>query len=227
MRTLIVLFAILVGGTALAQPPGATPPRPLGPAATPPGPGPNQNRREKIKKRIRALRAYTLTEELSLDEQMAGKLFPVLSRYDDDFDKLLGQRADLMRKLDSAANGTDPRAVDRAIDDAVANQRAFRDLEDKRLVELRKILTPQQSARLLIVLPALERKIQNQLRNAIQGQKPKAKGGAARERDDDDDVEPDERPGQRPKQPKQQKLGGYPQLQQPGCDPFSSPTGCR
>ena len=42
-----------------------------------------------------------------------------------------------------------------------------RELEDKRLAELRKILTPAQTARLLIVLPELERKIQNQLRRAI------------------------------------------------------------
>jgi hypothetical protein len=40
-------------------------------------------------------------------------------------------------------------------------------VEERRLAELRKILTPAQTTRLLVVLPAFERKIQNQLRRAI------------------------------------------------------------
>ena len=57
-------------------------------AAGPRRPRP-RDRREKIKKKIRALRAYTLTEELSLDEATAGKLFPMLAKYDDELDRLL------------------------------------------------------------------------------------------------------------------------------------------
>jgi hypothetical protein len=178
-----LLFAV---GVAMAQPPGATPPsQPIGPAgAGPAHSGPGEQRREKIKKRIRALRAYTLTEELQLDGTTAGKLFPVLARYDDEFDKLLVARADLQKQLDAAANGRDPRAADHVIEDAVANQRAFWQLEDKRLDELRKILSAQQTARLLVVLPPLERKIENQLRQAVQGA-----GKAKQLRDDPDDDE--------------------------------------
>ena len=76
-----------------------------------PAPGAAENRRERIKKKIRALRAYTLTEELSLDEVTAGKLFPVLAKYDDVLDKLLQARADLERRLKNADAIKDPRAV--------------------------------------------------------------------------------------------------------------------
>ncbi|HEY5948527.1 MAG TPA: hypothetical protein VIV40_23680, partial [Kofleriaceae bacterium] len=62
-----------------------------------------QERREKIKERIRALRAYTLTAELQLDEQTAAKLFPTLQKFDAEFDKLLQERIDLQRRLDAAA----------------------------------------------------------------------------------------------------------------------------
>jgi hypothetical protein len=134
-----------------------------------PAPAAAAHRREKIKKKIRALRAYTLTEELSLDEVAAGKLFPVLAKYDDVFDKLLQARADLEHRLKNADAISDPRAIDKLVDEAVANQRAFWDAEAARLAELRKILTPAQTARLLVVLPALERKIQNQLLRAIRG----------------------------------------------------------
>jgi len=155
-------------------------------------------RREQIKKKIRAMRAYTLTEELALDEQTAGKLFPVLSRYDDETDKLLEKRVDVQRRLRHADSLKDPKAIEQLLDEAVANQRSFWDLEDKRVADLRKILTPIQAASLLVVLPALERKIQNQLRKAIVQQRA---AGAASDADDDD-REPDEFGPPPPKPPR-------------------------
>lgn len=185
MRTCAWLAALglTLGLTAGA---GAQPRR--GPGAAVTAPAGVAERREQIKKKIRALRAYTLTEELALDEPTAGRLFPLLAHYDDETDKLLERRVEIQRRLRRADALRDPRLVDRVIDDAIANQRSFWDLEDRRLAELRKILTPTQTAKLLIVLPALERRIQNQLRRAIAQGRP---GAAA---DDDDDPEPDELP---------------------------------
>lgn len=150
------------------------------------------DRRERIKKKIRAMRAYTLTEELGLDERTAARLFPALGRYDDESDRLLERRIDLQRRLRQADALGDPRAIDRLIDEAVANQRSLWDLEGRRVAELRKILTPTQTARLLVVLPALERKIERQLRKAIQ-RRAAPGGGAADDIDDDrelDEIEP-------------------------------------
>ena len=163
-----------------------------------------QQRREAIKKKIRALRAYTLTEELQLDEATAGKLFPVLAKWDDVTDKLLVTRVDLTRRLREADQLRDRRAVDRLVDEAIANQKAFWDLEEKRLAELRKILTPEQTARILVVLPEFERRIQNQLKRAIakRGGRQQGNPGRLRGGDDfeDDDLEPDELPG--PQEPR-------------------------
>jgi Spy/CpxP family protein refolding chaperone len=173
MRALLIIMLLAV--TASAQAPR----------------GPAVDKREQVKKKIRAMRAFTLTDELSLDEKTAAKLFPILSRWDDVTDKLLQQRVDIQRKLTSGQI-TDSKQLDKLIDDAVANQKAFWDLEDKRLAEMRKVLTPQQTARLLVVLPAFERKIQNQLRRAIN-----RRAGAARPNSDDiddDDLEPDDNP---------------------------------
>jgi hypothetical protein len=168
IRALALALAVFVAAPAVyAQPAG------------PPGIA----RRERIKKKIRAMRAFTLTEELQLDETTAGRLFPALAKWDDEFDKLLQQRADIEKRLRAADAIKDPRALDKLIDEAVANQRAFWDAQDKRLAELRKILTPAQTARLLVVLPALERKIENQLRRAIKGAGPRA---GKPELDDDD-----------------------------------------
>lgn len=154
MRALLVALAILLAApVASAQQPA--------PAA------PNAQRREEIKKKIRTLRAYALTTELSLDEKTGGRLWPVLAKYDDELDRLLQQRVDVQRRLANARQLRDPRLQDKLIDDALANQKAFWSVEERRLAELRRILTPGQTTRLLVVLPGFERKIQRQLRRAI------------------------------------------------------------
>jgi hypothetical protein len=194
------------------------------------------DRREKIKKRIRALRAYTLTEELSLDEQTAGKLFPLLAKYDDEFDKLLVARIDLEKRLQTAGTQTDGKAVDKLIDEAAANQKALWDTEVKRLGDLRKILTPQQVARTLVVLPKMERQIQNQLRKAAMA-KQKQQGSGNELDEDDDIVDPFSGPGskkaakkaaKKAKQAEGDELSGNPYAKPSpkACDPFSGMGGC-
>lgn len=214
-----LLFALVLSATAVA--PAVADARRGGP-----DPAATAQRREDIKKKIRTMRAYTLTEELGLDEATAGKLFPVLAKWDDVTDKLLAQRVDLTRQLrDSRALA--PKVVERLIDDAVANQRAFWDLEDKRLAEIRKILSPAQTAQLLVVLPQFERRIQNQLRKAIAKPGRAGRGRARADFDDEDEDEgppPADLPG-----PAQPRTGPAKQAVPPAstaCDPFSSRYGC-
>lgn len=182
-------------------------------------------RREEIKKKIRTMRAYTLTDELGLDEATAGKLFPVLAKWDDVTDKLLAQRVELTKQLRGAGQLA-PKTADRLVDDAIANQRAFWDLEDKRLAEIRKILSPTQVAQLLVVLPQFERRIQNQLRKAITKSDRRARKRGRAEIDDEDDEDeeaPAELPGPQPAR------SGPPRRAVPPsstpCDPFSR-VGC-
>jgi Spy/CpxP family protein refolding chaperone len=202
MRAVVVLIVLALLSPAVMAQPGS-------------GAAVGQ-RRERIKKRVLALRASTLIDELSLDEQAAAKLFPVLSKYDAEFEKLLIARADLTRRLQAAADLPDPRAIDKLIDDSVANQRGFWDFEEKRLVELRKILTPAQMARLLIVLPALERRIQNQLRKVVRADAARLGGNAD---GDDEDVVPAAQPPGATKPTAPAPSDGH-------CDPFTSPSQC-
>ena len=179
MRRALVMFCVLVVGMpfASAQPRGDRR-----------GGDQGLERREAIKKRIRVLRAATLTDDLDLDEKALAKLLPALAKWDDVTEDLLKKRIELQRLLQAADAVKDPKGVDRMIDAAVVNQKAFWELEEKRLAELRKILTPGQIARLLIVLPAFERKIQNQLRRAI------TRRNAL---DEADGTDPDDAPPQR------------------------------
>jgi hypothetical protein len=196
------LAALLLPGLLLGLAPRASAQPRRGDGAGPAErrPADSHDRREQIKKKIRALRAYTLTDELQLDEQSAARLFPLLARYDDDFDRLLEQRLNVQRRLKGASAVNDPRALDRLIDEAITNQRAFWDLQDKRIQALRKILTPAQTAKLLVALPALERRIENQLRKAIVQRRPGGAPAPASSVDDDDDPEADELPPPRQRQ---------------------------
>jgi hypothetical protein len=215
IRWFVLLLVICVATPVWAQPAGPTP----------------EDRREKIKKRIRALRAYTLTEELSLDEKTAGKLFPLLAKFDDEFDKLLTARVDLEKRLQEAGAQTDGKAIDKVIDEAAANQKALWDTEVKRLAELRKILTPQQVARTLVVLPKMERQIQNQLRKAAMA---KQKAQPVDPYTDDEDLVDPFAPKKgkakakaKAKQDAGGELSGNPYAKQKyPCDPFGDMRGC-
>jgi hypothetical protein len=174
IRALLILVAI-----AVAAPAAVAQPRDRGGGGAV---------RERIKKKIRALRAYTLTEELQLDETAAGKLFPILAKYDEQIGKHLVARAKLRAQLDNAIDKNDDKAVDKAIDDLVDNQKALWEIDEKRFGELRKALTPKQAGKLLVVLPALERKVQTMLERAMQrGAGRRGGGRAGRAVDDDDD----------------------------------------
>ncbi len=152
--TLVVLVAMTFGGVARAQAPGQTPPS-------------NAQKIERVKQKILAMRAGQLTSELNLDEKQAAKLFPVLSKYDDTFQKLLKEAVDLRKQAQAAAEKNDDAALNDIIDKLVANQRARWDTQEARFKDVRKVLTPEQAARLLVVLPQIDRRISNQLRKAL------------------------------------------------------------
>jgi hypothetical protein len=144
---------------------------------------PAAQRRAQIKKKIQSLRAAELTTDLDLDSQTAARLTATLNKFDDETDALVQQRVDTNRKLQNVGPNTPPRDADHLVDDATALNKAFRDLEDRRFAEVRKLLSPQQTAKLMIVLPEFERRIQNQLRNAIQNA---GQGAKKKPRDDED-----------------------------------------
>lgn len=155
-----LILAVLGGG--LAEIPSAS---------AQPGPadkrGPKAGKRDRVKERIRAMRAWVLTEQLDLDAATAEKMFPVLARYDDELAKLLGERKQLREQLAVARQTPTGATIDPLLDKLVGNQRARWAAEERRFAELRTLLTPAQAAELLDVLPEVDRKILRGLRQVI------------------------------------------------------------
>lgn len=175
MRTLILILTLLVATSAVAPVAEARPHERRDRVAQ------AADRKERIKQRIRTVRAVILADELALDEATAAKLVPILNRYDDELAKLARESLEL-RKL--AETTRDDAALDDVIDKLVANQRARWDLDERRFAEVRKVLTARQAARILVVLPEIDRRILAGARRALkqEGKAAKRKAKRARKR---------------------------------------------
>ncbi len=169
LRKAGVALAILVGSgagltAARAQP--SAQPAPTAQSAQPAQA--QQQRRAEIRKKLLAFRAYRVTEELQLDEAGATRVFPLLTKYDQQIEQLTLERFELHKAL--RQNPTDAKVIDDLIRRTLANRRAFVELEERRIGELRKVLSPVQTARLLVVLPEIEQQIKSQIRRSVRRQ---------------------------------------------------------
>jgi hypothetical protein len=191
MRCLAAIAVVLLLATApaAAQPPGETRPRPVLENGTDRddaesrqddegGPGPAAGpralvRRERLRERIRAMRAWYLTEQLSLDDATAGRLFPLLGRFDDRMEEL-HQRGVLLHralKREMAAAPPNRAALNQLVNDLLAHYEDLYRVQRDRFAAVRKVVTPEQSAKLLLVLPQIDDAIRRQIQRVVRRQK--------------------------------------------------------
>jgi Spy/CpxP family protein refolding chaperone len=168
---LLVAAGLTVVGTGAAS--AQTAHRPVAAAAAAGGDkrSPEQLRKE-VLERMRALRAWRIVEELKLDESTSARLFPILARYDEQELALAAERRDIaieLRALLAAARPDDAKLTG-AINRMLANRAKKHALRDERINELRKVLTPVQQARLVLLLPQLEREFAQFIRD-VAGQR--------------------------------------------------------
>jgi Spy/CpxP family protein refolding chaperone len=155
-----LVFALaLLGAPAYAQRPGGVAGAAGRPgAAAVDGRSPEQLRQE-VLARMRALRAFRIVDTLKLDEATSGRLFAILSRYDDREVEIATERHQVFRTLreDADAPHPDDARLNADLNRLAAIRAKQRQLEDERIREVRKVLTPAQQAKLVLLLPRLER----------------------------------------------------------------------
>lgn len=161
MKSSSVLFALTFvvvvvasGGVARAQPGLGGDPR------TP------EQLRQEVAERMRSLRALKIAETLALDQATSARLFPLLAKYDQRRGALQKEGRDIKRELraESAAATPNGAKLTAAVDRLLANRGKRRALEEEKIREVRKVLTPVQQARLVLLLPRIERHYARQLR---------------------------------------------------------------
>ncbi len=151
----LALGFLLTGATASAEPRPATPATPS-PAADDHR-TPDQLRKE-VLERMRALRAWKIVEALKLDEPTSARLFPILSRYDEREMAIAAERHVIMRDLREATEAPHPddARLTATLNKLLANRAKQRALHDDRIKDVRKVLTPVQQAKLVLLLPRME-----------------------------------------------------------------------
>jgi hypothetical protein len=150
----VTLGLLLAGTTARAEPPSAPVPS-IPPVAD--QRSPDQLRKE-VLDRMRALRAFKIVEALKLDEATSARLFPILSRYDEREMAIAAERHGLMHELREATEAPHPddARLTATLNKLQANRAKEHALRDERVKDVRKVLTPIQQAKLVLLLPRLE-----------------------------------------------------------------------
>jgi Spy/CpxP family protein refolding chaperone len=150
------LGLLLLAGTAARAQSRPAPVPPVPPVAD--QRTPDQLRKE-VLDRMRALRAFKIVEALKLDEATSARLFPILSRYDDREVAIAAERHTLMRELreETEAPRPDDARLTATLNKLQSNRAKQRALRDDRVKDVRKVLTPMQQAKLVLLLPRLER----------------------------------------------------------------------
>src|SRR5262249_12095872 len=133
--------------------------------------------REEIKEKIRAMRIARLITVMDLDEAATARLTPILNRTYDQIGEIGRDSGQARRELRQLLGGphADETRVNQLIDRLVANKSRIDALETGMIGEVRRVLTPTQVARMVVVLPEINHEIQQQIRNAV---RPGAPGGS-------------------------------------------------
>jgi Spy/CpxP family protein refolding chaperone len=126
--------------------------------------------REQIMDKLRTERMWRLTEALKLDEATAARLFPVLSKFEDQ-DRALGkERAPIARDLKDALEATpaDSARINGLVERLLAIRARRQALEAEKLAAVRKVLTPAQMGKLLLLAPKIDQGFRERIRDAVQ-----------------------------------------------------------
>ena len=173
-----IAVAVIVGPAGLARAQNASPQAGAGPPGRANAPIPGDGRtpeqlRSDVLERMRALRAWRIVDALKLDEATSARLFPILSRYDDREMALATERRDTRRLLRAEVQTVRPDEgrLTAAINRLLANRDRQRAMEDERVKELRKVLTPVQQAKLMLLLPRIEHEFAQRIQQAAEEQR--------------------------------------------------------
>ncbi len=125
--------------------------------------------RGEIFDQLRTYRMWKITEELKLDQATAARLFPIFARYDEQSMDVGRQWGETYRDLKLAleAQKPDNARLETLMDRFVALRARRGTLEVDRSVAVRKVLTPVQSAKLIMLLPRIDDSFRHRIHEAL------------------------------------------------------------
>ena len=123
--------------------------------------------RREVVDRLHAMRDLRIVQALSLDQAAAARLLPVLASYDEREIALANERREVVHSLRAEARNTPPddARIKAGIDRLLANRARRQALADARIADLRKLLTPVDQVKLLLLLPKIDREFSERVRD--------------------------------------------------------------
>ena len=125
----------------------------------------------RVRKKVEAMRAWRLTEELDLDEEMAARLFPAMRRSDRQRQEIEADNRRIIRLVSAELEKPepDPDVVDKALDELIKNRRRIFRNEEDHLQDVRKILSPEDTARYLLFQVKFQKEIRERIMRSGMG----------------------------------------------------------
>lgn len=146
-----------------------------------------------IRKKIETLRAWRISEELDLDEKSSVKLFAAMKEADEEGWRIDALNREMMRELEGelGEKEPDPRRIEALLDRLQENRMEKARAESRHLGRVRKILSPEDTARYLMFQVAFQRELRDRavraFREVDEGGKHDSDRGSGRDRGGDGD----------------------------------------
>jgi Spy/CpxP family protein refolding chaperone len=133
-----------------------------------PGRGRQKMDKEQMRERIELLKMWKLIEVLDLDQETAMKLFPVMHEFDVKQDDLRKSRGETFRQMkeELSKDAADPAVLSALTDQFKKSERAMTEVRIERLDALSKILSEEQIAKMITLVPQFEQKIRGLMSEA-------------------------------------------------------------
>jgi len=129
----------------------------------------NERDLARIRKKVEALRAWQLTEELDLDQETSAKLFPAMRDADDSRWRIESENRTIMREIKQlmGEENPEPAGLNNLLDRLQANNMELARVEDRHLNRVRRILSPELFVRYLMFQIRFQREIREKAAQAF------------------------------------------------------------
>ena len=125
----------------------------------------------RVRKKVEAMRAWRITEELDLDEETAARLFPAMRRSDRQRQEIEADNRRIIKlvRAELGKSEPDPDVIKKALDELVTNRRKTFRSEEEHLQDVRKILSPADTARYLLFQIKFQKEIRERIMRSRMG----------------------------------------------------------
>jgi hypothetical protein len=120
---------------------------------------PTPEQREKLRKRVEAIKMWKLTQTLDLDEKTAAKIFPLMHKYDKKRADVQHSVRESIRELKETLRSHDDSRLSAILQNLENYHRKLKEMEEEEWKDLKSILSIEQQAKLVLFKMNFEREI--------------------------------------------------------------------